>query len=186
LAGHTFQNLIGVGYINEELGEGILGIGLFNDVLLKLNYPEDLLSISDDSLPEADGKHIFTYKEDNDHRPVIPVVLDSMPMSAVLDTGGARDSGTDIMVPLKLASQLHLTAPMQPFGEVSDFVGYSEKCYIATLAGDLTIGEVTISHPKLLISDAVSYMNLGGVSNRLIVTLDHRNHRMKLELPSDR
>jgi hypothetical protein len=188
LAGHSFQHAIGVGYSNSSPmltgGQGTLGIALFQSVVLKLDYPGDRLSVSDASLPDADGKRILTYKEEHMH-PIIPVVLGGIPVDAKLDSG-ARGTGADVMIPFQLASQLHLVAPMRPSGTVRDIVGNSHEFYTATLDGDLTIGDLTIHHPTLLISDSLPYVNLAGIVNRLAITLDPRHHTLQLEMPAER
>ncbi len=178
LAGHSFHHVIGVSF--SQSGDGTLGMELFKDVSVTLDYPGDRLSISDESLPVADRKHIFDYTDDST-TPAFSVDLDGVPVNARLDTGAAG-TGSDIMVPLKLASKLHLTAPMQPSGIVQDAMGHGYKRYTATLDGDLTIGELTVHRPTLLISEA-PYVYLGGICNRLVITLDHRHHRVELEFP---
>lgn len=178
LAGHSFPHVIGIA--GAKKGDGTLGISLFNDVLLRIDYPNDRLYVSSGSLPEPDGKHIFAYTEEHTH-PVISVVLGGVPMSARLDTG-ARSTGTDVMVPLSLAAQLRLKAPMQQSGTISDVLGRQHTNYSATLDGDLSIGDIKVHNPTLSISEMVPYLNLGGLCNRLSITLDHRQHRLKLEM----
>ena len=53
----------------------------------------------------------------------------------------------------------------------------------ATLNGDLTIGNLVVHDPTLLISDAVPYVLLAGLLNRSAITLDPQNHRVKIEIP---
>jgi hypothetical protein len=181
VAGYSFHHVIGVGF---SKGQGVLGIELFKDVVVTLDYPGDRLSVSDKSLPEADEKHIFNYTEDKT-TPVLRAMLGGVPVEGHLDSGGARNSGA-IMVPLEVASQLRLVAPMQPKGSVRNALGNSSNNYTATLDGDLMIGDLTIHHPDLLITDMFPFVDLGGICNQLVITLDHRNHRLRLELASAR
>jgi hypothetical protein len=188
LAGHSFQHAIGVGYSNSSPlvagGQGTLGIALFQGVVLKLDYPGDRLSVSEASLPDADGKRVLTYTEEHMH-PIIPVVLGGIPVDAKLDSG-ARGTGADVMIPFQLASKLHLVAPMRPSGTVRDILGNSHEFFTAALDGDLTIGDLAIHHPTLLISDSLPYVNLAGIVNRLAITLDPRHHSLQLEMPAER
>jgi hypothetical protein len=181
VAGYSFHHVIGVGF---SKGQGVLGIELFKDVVVTLDYPGDRLSVSDKSLPEADERHIFNYTEDKTI-PVLRVMLGGVPVEGYLDSGGARNSGA-VMVPLEVASQLRLVAPMQPKGSVSNALGNSSNYYTATLDGDLMIGDLTIHRPALLINDLFPFVDLGGICNQLVITLDHRNHRLRLELASAR
>jgi hypothetical protein len=48
------------------------------------------------------------------------------------------------------------------------------------------IGDLTIHRPALLINDLFPFVDLGGICNQLVITLDHRNHRLRLELASAR
>ncbi len=186
LAGHSFRNVIGVGFSGTPGGGGgTLGIGLFNDLLLKLDYVHDKLFVSEGSLPVSDGKTVLTYTDAYHAHPFIPVVLGGVPTSAMLDTG-ARSTGADLMAPFQLVQKLHLMAPMQESGTVKDILGHSYTRYIATLDGDLMIGDLQVHRPTLLISDMLPVVTLGGICNRLAITLDHRNHRLKLEMPSSR
>jgi hypothetical protein len=168
VAGHVFHHAIGVPYTTAT--NGTLGIGLFKDVLLTLDFPNDRMSISDDPLGAVDGKTIFPYAQ-NHTVPVVPVTLGNLRVDARLDSG-ARETKADVMIPLTMASQLHLVAPMQADGTVEDAVGRNYKRYTATLDGDLVIGALVIHHPTLLVSDFLPYVNLAGVCNRLRIQLD--------------
>jgi hypothetical protein len=187
LSGHLFQHVVGISYSKSspmvQNGAGILGIVLFKNVLLKINYPGDRLFISEESLPDADGSRILNYTENHTH-PYIAAVLGGIAVNAMMDTG-TRSTGADVMIPLELASRLHLVAPMKPSGTLSDALGASSERYSATLDGDLVIGALTIHRPTLLISDLFPDVNVGGLSNRLVITLDPRNHRLMLELSAE-
>jgi hypothetical protein len=68
---------------------------------------------------------------------------------------------------------------------VSDILGHSYSYSIATLDGDLTIGDLAVHHRTLFISDALGYVNMGGIVNRMVVSIDQKNHRLKLEMPRE-
>jgi hypothetical protein len=178
VAGHLFHHAIGVAYSTAE--NGTLGIGLFKDVLLTLDFPNDHLSISEDQLPVADGKTIFPYVQDHTI-PVVPVTLGDMQVQARLDTG-ARKTEADVMIPLSMATQLHFVTPMQEAGTVQDAVGRNYKRYTAILDGDLTIGTLVVHHPTLLVSDFLPYVNLGGLCNRLRIQLDQSHGLIGISL----
>jgi hypothetical protein len=178
VAGHLFHHSIGVAYTTA--GNGTLGIGLFKRVLLTLDFPNDRLSISEDQLPAADGKTIFPYVQDHSI-PVVPAMLGDVRVDARLDTG-ARETKADVMIPMSMASQLHLTVPMKAEGTVEDAVGRNYARYTATLDGDLTIGSIVVHHPTLLISDFLPYVNVAGLCNRLRIQLDQSHGLIALSL----
>ena len=187
LAGYPFHHAIGIAYGNSfplvKDGQGTLGMGLFKDVVLKLDYPGDRLSVADEDLPEADGKQVLAYTDEHLH-PIVPVVLGGIPVQAKLDSG-ARGIGADLSIPTQLAPQLKLLNRQEGKGTVSDILGHSYSYSIATLDGDLTIGDLAVHHPTLFISDALGYVNMGGIVNRMVVSIDQKNHRLKLEMPSE-
>jgi hypothetical protein len=185
LAGHLFHHAIGVAHTNAsplvKNGSGLLGMGLFQEVVVRLDYPANKLSISEQSLPPEDGKNIFKYN-DVHLRPYVDVVLGGVPANAGIDTG-AKDSGADVTVPPDFASRLHLQNLVKmPYGW-TDINGRSHEMSRATLDGDLTIGSIVVHNPTLLITDSVPFVNLGSVLNKLVITLDPRNHRVKFEMP---
>jgi hypothetical protein len=152
--------------------------------VLKLDYPGDRLSVGDESLPEPDGKRVLTYTDEHLH-PIIPVVLGGISVQAKLDSG-ARGIGVDVSVPTQFAAQLKLLNRQEGKGTLSDIRGHSYSYATATLDGDLIIGDLAIHHPTLLISDFPGYVNLGGIINRMVVSIDQKNHRLKLEMPGER
>jgi hypothetical protein len=178
VAGHTFHHALGIASPSARENGGVLCIELFKDVLVSLDYPNDRLTISEDTLPIPDQQNVFDYVEDHT-TPVLPVSLGPLNTTGHLDTG-ARQTKADVMVPLKLAAQLPLMEPMKRSGSVADALGHETERYTATLNGDLQIGALAFHNPTLLISDWVSYINLGGICNKLVIVLDERQHRIRL------
>jgi len=186
LAGHPFHHAIGVGFGNSSPlvkgGQGTLGMGLFKDVVLKIDYPGDKLSVVEGSLPEADGKQVLVYTDEHLH-PIVPVVLGGVSVQAKLDSG-AKGIGVDLSVPTQFAAQLKLLNRQEGKGTLSDIVGHRFSYATATLDGDLTIGDLAVHHPTLLITDSLGYVNMGGIVNRMVVSIDQKDHRIKLEIPN--
>ena len=116
--------------------------------------------------------------------PIVPVVLGGIPVQAKLDSG-ARGIGADLSIPTQLAPQLKLLNRQEGKGTVSDILGHSYSYSTSTLDGDLTIGDLAVHHPTLFISDALGYVNMGGIVNRMVVSIDQKNHRLKLEIPRE-
>ena len=83
-----------------------MGIGLFQNVVVKLDYPSNRLSISEQSLPPEDGKDVLKYT-DVHFLPYVDVVLGGIPINACIDTC-AKDIGVDLSVPVDFASRLRL------------------------------------------------------------------------------
>lgn len=99
VAGHTFAAPEGVVLRNSRRGsradaDGTLGIRLFRDVLLTLDYSHDRLSISDGALPLPNGRDIIPYTTNADAAfrplrvsPTVKIQLAHHDLPALLDTG---------------------------------------------------------------------------------------------------
>jgi hypothetical protein len=185
LAGHLFHRVIGIAHPNAsptvKNGSGLLGIGLFQNVVVKLDYPSNRLSISEQSLPPENGKDVFQYT-DVHFLPYVDIVLGGVPVNACIDTG-AQDIGADMSVPADFASRLRLRNLVKSSAVWTDINGRKHEFSTATLDGDLVIGSVVVHDPSLLISDAVPFVNLAGVVKRMAISLDPQDHRVKLEIP---
>lgn len=185
LAEHPFQHAIGIAYANASPmvkgGSGTLGIGLFQKVVVKLDYPANRMSVSDMALPVEDGKHVFKYTEVH-LRPYLDIVVGGVPVNACLDTG-AKGIGVDLAVPAEFASHLRLKNVTKSSSGLNDIVGHQREFSTATLDGNLTIGDIVVKDPTLLISNEVPFVDLAGIVNKMVITLDSQNHRLKLDLP---
>lgn len=184
VAGHLFHHSIGVAFANASPtvpnGSGTLGIGLFQNVVIKLDYPADKLTVFDEPLPVEDGKDVLKYN-DVHLRPFVAISVGGVTTDACVDTG-ARGMGTDISIPAQLATRLRLINVSRSPGVVKDITGQSREFSTATLDGDLIVGNTVVHNPSLSISDAVPYVLLGGILNRTVITLDPKNHRARLQI----
>lgn len=187
LDGHIFHHSIGVAYSNASPmlhgGSGTLGVGLFQKVVVKLDYRSNRLSVFQQSLPTEDGKTVLKYT-DVHMRPFVEVSLGGVVTNACIDTG-AKDMGVDLSVPAEIADRLNLQDVTKLKARVKDILGHEHELTKATLNGDLKIGNLVVHDPTLLISNAVPYVLLSGILNRSAITLDPQNHRVKLEISDE-
>lgn len=183
VAGHTFKSSEGV-TLPDMHRDGTLGIALFRNVLLTLDYPHDRLSITDGALPLPNGHDVIAYttgpKADN-NTPTIMIRLAGQTLPAELDTG-ARQLNADVIVPTKIAASIPL-GPTQSTIKVSDVAGNRFPSRTARLTGDMTLGNVVLHDPTVLISDWPGYIDLARVSNLLVITIDQRNLRLRISTP---
>ena len=183
VAGHTFKNSEGV-TLPDMHRDGTLGMALFRDVLLTLDYPHDRLSITDGALPLPNGHDVTAYTtgpKADDNTPTIMIRLAGQTLPAQLDTG-ARKLNADVIVPTRIAATLPL-GPTESTINVSDVAGNKFPSRTATLTGDMILGGVVLHDPTVLISDWPGYIDLARVSNLLVITIDQRNLRLRISTP---
>ena len=191
VAGHTFAAPVGLAESNHNsspVARGVLGITLFRDVLLTLDFPHDRLTISDGELPPPNGSDIIAYTTMPDASfkvlqvtPTVPIQLAGQPFSALLDTG-ARKSIGEIIVPTAIAAKLPL-GPIEYDTYVGGALGKKYPGYTAKLKGDLVLGDIVVHNPTVVVSDWLGFIDLAGILNRLSVTIDQRNQRLLITMP---
>ena len=184
VAGRTFRGAEGV-TMPDAHRDGTLGIALFRDVLLTLDYPHDHLSIADGALPPPNGHDIIAYttgSNADDNTPTVMIQLAGQMLFAQLDTG-ARSLNADLIVPTKVAATLPL-GPTESTIKVSDAMGNKFPSRTARLIGDMKLGEVVLHNPTVLISDWLGFIDLARVSNLLVFTVDQRNLRLRIAMPN--
>jgi hypothetical protein len=181
LAGRTIRDAIGMPMENYspmvKAGKGTLGMALFKNTVLYLDYGRDRLWLSKRYLPKPDGKKVLLYTDVN-LLPYVEVSLNGMAVKAEVDSG-ARDAGCDLVLPRELAAKLALVDRKESGQMVRDINGRQYSLATAQLDGDLRIGTLVVSHPKVLIGDFSSYAILGGVLNRVTIGIDQKHHRIE-------
>jgi len=184
VAGRTFRDSEGVTQPDAHR-DGTLGIAVFRDVLLTLDYPHDRFSIADGALPLPNGHDVIAYTTDpnaNASSPTVMIQLAGRTLPALLDTG-ARQLNADLIVPTRVAATLPL-GPTESTITVSDAMGNKFPSRTAQLTGDMILGEVVLRNPTVLVSDWLGFIDLARVSNLLVLTIDQRNLRLRIAKPN--
>jgi predicted aspartyl protease len=185
VAGHSFTMPEGLVLPDAE-HDGTLGITLFRDVLLTLDYPKDQLTVASGALArgEADVMEYITHPEANfrplQYSPSVKIKLAGREIEALLDTG-ARKVNADVIVPKAIARTLPL-GPVETETTLQDAAGRNYPSYTAKLQGDLVLGGVVIEKPVVLVSDWLGFVDLARICNRLEITIDQRNHLLRLRM----
>jgi len=132
-------------------GKGTLGMALFKDQTLHLDYASDRLWLSEGALPTVDGHTTIAYT-DSHLRPFVEISLNGLKVVAGVDTG-ARSIGVDLTIPIQIANQLPLIDRKTSSNKLTDINGNEYKLETATLDGDLKIGDLVVHHPSLMVGD---------------------------------
>jgi len=173
-----FEGVGAVGWRGPSLtraigARGVLGLPTFRDCLLTIDYPKREVEVAPGDLPAPDGKQVLELSLN----PIaeIPIAVAGRKASAHLDIGNA----SSLAVPGSWQSDLRTK------GEVRKGTGMRAsgpvEFAIATLDGDLTIGEQVFHDPEIRFDDKLDHANVGyGVLRSFAVTLDQRHGRVRL------
>lgn len=155
--------------------DGILGMQLFEQLLLTIDYPNSELRISRDGLPAPNGRDIFGY-EKNTPIPQVEVGLDGSMFAAQLDTGAQGG----VLIGGKEAEGLPWKGERRTIGQARTVSGPFE-IQAGTLDGDLVIGGVRVANPELMIAPPFNGVILGAqFLNRFVISIDQYNGRVRL------
>jgi predicted aspartyl protease len=148
LGGVTFDKVLAVelnlSAIEEVMGieiSGILGLSLFAELLLTIDYPGSQLIFEEGSLPAANQQDILTYTLQEGHL-AVPVKFGSKTLSVVLDTG----SNSFLDFPESQEATLRFQAEPVVSGIARGATGTASQ-RSARLDGDLLLGRYVISAP---------------------------------------
>ncbi len=178
VGGARFEGVDAVGWRGPSLtraigARGVLGLPTFHDCLLTIDYPKREVEVAPGELPVPDGKQVLELALN----PIaeIPIAVAGRKASAHLDIGNA----SSLAVPgswqsdLRTKGEVRKGAGMRASGPV--------EFAVATLDGDLTIGEQVFHDPEIRFDGKLDHANVGyGLLQGFAVTLDQRNGRVRL------
>jgi len=161
-----------------ELGvAGILGVGLFAEHLLTLDYPRRRVRIEQGELPPADGQKVLGF-DVSMGIPSVRLRLGEVEVDAHVDSGNTR---SEIVVPSSLAGKLKLAAEPVVIGKGKTRFNEVEIRQ-APLAGALILGSYELRDPRIDIVDLFPYVNLGHTFlQRFAITVDRKSRRIRFE-----
>jgi aspartyl protease len=156
--------------------DGIIGLGLFPDYLLTLDFPGKVVRISRGELPKADGLEILDYK--NEHGvPLIELNVGSTKINAHLDSGNMIGA---FVLPTSFVEKLTPTSKPIVVGKARSASGEMEIKQVQinemVRLGRHEFPDATITFPAL--SDIG---NVGAkILSQFVVTFDQQHQRVRL------
>ena len=165
--------------------DGIVGLGVFNDCLLTIDYPARRLVLSRGRLPAADGRELLqVLRSPNGSNLWVPCDVSGRPVRLLIDSGWSGLTGA-IQLNRKDASGLSFAyGPVgSPIDNV-DFFGAVRKDAIGRLAGEMRVGRFTFSSPIVEVTSDISKMP-ASVLNLFTVTIDQRSMVVRFAGPGD-
>jgi hypothetical protein len=156
--------------------DGILGLSLFSEYLVTLDFPKKVLRFERGELPKPDGAEILDYKSERGI-PLVELTVGSTKISAHLDSG---NSIGEFVLPAAFVEKL--TQASEP-----KVVGRARSA-----SGEMEIKQVQIKETVRLgrhefPNATITFPSLGDVGNvgarvlsQFALTFDQKNHRVRL------
>ena len=153
---------------------GVIGLALFRDLLLTIDYPKNEIRIERGEL-SAQDPGVVTYKPGPDGMVRVPVTVGSITVDADLDTG----SPANVSVPKKYSDELALEAAPVLVGRART-VGGEFAIYGAKVKGEIRIGSVKLASQALDLHERLPVANIGYRALReFAITIDQKNLRVR-------
>jgi hypothetical protein len=182
LGGARFEGVRAVSWDRSTLRpgpdspRGVLGVGVFAEVLLALDYPKGEVRLTRGALPAADGDRVLDYAAPMGI-PVVPVRLGGRTFQAHLDSG----SPASFMIPLAWKDSVRLAGEPVEMGRGRS-ANSTMVIFGAQLADTMHLGGHRFPRPMIQFNDALPDPNLGGrILREFVVTLDQANRRVRFD-----
>jgi hypothetical protein len=159
------------------VADGIIGLGLFADYLLTLDFPAKVVRISRGELPKADGLEILDYK--NEHGvPLVELSVGSAKINAHLDSGNMIGA---FVFPTSFVEKLTRASDSVVVGKARSASGEIEIKQVRikemVRLGRHEFPDATITFPAL--------SDIGNVGAKILgqfaVTFDQQHQRVRLK-----
>ncbi|HEX3108957.1 MAG TPA: serine hydrolase [Thermoanaerobaculia bacterium] len=153
--------------------DGVIGLKMFQGLVLTFDYPGKKFVIDGGKLPASDP-HVLRYRADRGI-PNIDIDVVGTKVSMDIDAG----SPALLSLPLSLAKSLPLESEPRVVGH-GRTVSNEFDIYAATLKGEAHVGDVTVANPQL---DFVEIFPVGNIGSRFlsqyVVTFDPANQLVR-------
>ncbi|HEX9941357.1 MAG TPA: retropepsin-like aspartic protease [Thermoanaerobaculia bacterium] len=155
--------------------DGVLGIGLFEDHLLTLDYPARLVRIEKGELPPAAGREVLSYEERRGI-PMVRLEVGDLEVTADVDSGNIRG---ELVLPASYLGRVRLEGEPKVVGRGR--TGFNEfEIKQAPLKGAVRIGSQSVERPLVDFVEIFPHANIGhAFLRRFAVTIDQKNHRIR-------
>jgi hypothetical protein len=155
--------------------EGVLGVGLFEDHLLTLDYPARKVRIETGSLPPADGREVLDF-ENPRGVPSVRIQVGDLEVAADVDSGNSRG---ELVLPASYLGKVPLEGEPKVVGHGR--TNFNEiEIQQARLKGAVRIGAHSVERPLVDFVGIFPVASLGDAFlRRFAVTIDQKGHRVR-------
>jgi hypothetical protein len=177
----TFADMpVSAGRVAQTGIDGVLGLPLYRDVLLTIDYPRQRVRIEKGELPAADGATVLPLTHAGPFW-ALPMKVAGQSVAAIIDT---RSTGAFGFTP-DAAARITFSGELRLVGRARGAAIAETEIKAGRLAGDITIGRYVFPTPmgtvRPLPPGFPSEPLIGArVLNQFVVTLDQRNARVRL------
>ncbi len=161
-------------FFDAKEEQGVLGVNVYAELLMTLDYPRKLVSLEKGSLPPADGQNILACGG-GDPEPSIEIFVGDKKIRAILDTGASRF----LMLPEKLLGELHVKAAPVAAGVATGPQSGTLRPREARLDGTLRFGAITVRDPLLTFHPRPRAFLGSALLEHFAVTLDQKGHSVR-------
>jgi predicted aspartyl protease len=156
---------------------GVIGMSLFSDYLLTIDYPNRKISFgSGELIPQRPNTIEFIVDEGLFR---VPIQIDSHTIPLHLDSG----SSSGFTLPKQRADSLNLLTEPVEMGRART-VGHELRIWRATLEGVIRFADLEFINPEVSIIEGMKYGQIGqGVLKNLIITIDQKQHLLYIQKP---
>lgn len=164
----------------DEDFDGMLGMRLFESLLLTLDYPARRVRIEKGELPPADGQEVLSFTDPHGV-PQVVVKIGDLEIPADVDCGNVQG---ELVLPDSYLSKVPLLHEPVVVGRAR--TGFNEfDIRQAPLQGALRIGGLTIEGVRVDFVEIFPHANVGsGLLRRFVVSIDAKNQRIRFRRPA--
>lgn len=178
VAGHDFhpgRALVHRNLAAEGSYDGILGFGLFKDLMLTLDYPQHCMELSEGNLAGAEGENVMPLMV-TPVGPMTMLAVSDQAVMAVIDTGGGG-----MNLPESLARKVAFNRDTE--------VVVREQTQVSTayfrggeMKGQLRLGGYVFKDPFVSINSLVPFASIGSTPLQdFVVTFDQKHQLVRFE-----
>lgn len=159
--------------------DGVMGYGVFHDVLLTLDYPNKQVILSPRSMNDDEAKASVPYQLEHG-LPLLTVRVGDVKVDGHVDSGA--DGG--LSIPSKYQSQLHLDGEPHKVGEARTLFNTVE-IYAAKVKDPILVGGVKMPIDEVELNDLLPFANIGGrLLHKFKVVIDQKSQRIAFLSPT--
>jgi hypothetical protein len=156
---------------------GVLGLPLFADLLLTLDYPRQQVSVQKGALSGSGKEAVVAYRPSAGGTCLIPISVAGKPFEVHLDSG----SPGGLMLPKSYLDSLPLASAPVVAGR-GRTVNSEFTIYHAPLNGALEIGQERFVNPDIRFNEVLPDGVVGyGILHSFAITLDQRQRRIRFQ-----
>ena len=157
--------------------DGVVGLSLFSEYLVTLDFPQKLLRFERGELPKFDGAEILDYRSERGV-PLLELTVGSTKINAHLDSG---NSIGEFVLPSAFVEKLTKASEPKVVGRARSASGEMEIKQVQVKdvirLGRHEFPEPTVTYPALSDIGNVGAKTL----SQFVVTFDQRNERVRLK-----